>query len=101
MFRVYFVELQLQPQLYFTEMHYTILPVMLQYEPKEVFIPPPARGRGGLPIRRGLPPVMRGRGIVRGIPARGYPIRGIPRGVPRVPFMRGFPPRKSGYQFQE
>uniref|UniRef100_A0A1B6M2L8 Uncharacterized protein n=1 Tax=Graphocephala atropunctata TaxID=36148 RepID=A0A1B6M2L8_9HEMI len=68
------------------------------YEEKE-FIPMPARGRGGPPMRRGVPPIMRGRGIVRGM-NRGF--RGgimVPRGVPRVPFMgmRGFPPRKSTF----
>uniref|UniRef100_A0A1B6GRJ5 Uncharacterized protein n=1 Tax=Cuerna arida TaxID=1464854 RepID=A0A1B6GRJ5_9HEMI len=68
------------------------------YEEKE-FVPLPTRGRGGPPIRRGVPPIMRGRGIVRGI-NRGF--RGgimVPRGVPRVPFlgMRGFPPRKSTF----
>lgn len=58
------------------------------------------RGRGGLPIRRGIPPMIRGRGgIPRGF-NRGF--RGgmmIPRGVPRAPFigMRGFPPRKSTF----
>uniref|UniRef100_A0A1B6K120 Uncharacterized protein n=1 Tax=Homalodisca liturata TaxID=320908 RepID=A0A1B6K120_9HEMI len=67
------------------------------YEEKE-FVPLPTRGRGGPPMRRGVPPIMRGRGIVRGI-NRGFRGIMVPRGVPRVPFlgMRGFPPRKSTF----
>lgn len=59
------------------------------------------RGRGGLPIRRGIPPMIRGRGgiprVFRGF--RGGMMGGMPRGVPRAPFMgmRGFPPRKSTF----
>lgn len=68
-----------------------------RHEEKE-FVPMGSRGRGGPPVRgRGMPPMPRGRGVIRGL-IRGFRGGPIMRGAPgRGGFMgmRGFPPRKS------